>query len=151
MGPAEQEIAAPNRADTTIGEDGETQRQFGCGCKPALPHSIPATAPEALHGDRADTKKLIGDPSVHERARISSKILRRNMSRCANSGPEQMQQTYRGLLYHLVGGRDKIRRERKLERMGSTKIDNEIKFRRYVDRKIAGVSAAKDAINVAGG
>jgi hypothetical protein len=56
----------------------------------------------------------------------------------------------RGLLDHFVGGRDKIGRERKPERMGCTKIDNEIKFRRYVDRKIAGVSAAKDAIDVAG-
>src|SRR6516162_11881627 len=54
-------------------------------------------------------------------------------------------------LDHLVGGRDKIGRERKLERTGSTEIDNEIKFRRYVDRKIAGVSTAKDAIDVAGG
>jgi hypothetical protein len=49
----------------------------------------------------------------------------------ATTGREQMQQmTYRlrGLLDHFVGGRDKIGRERKLERMGCTKIDNEIKF-----------------------
>jgi hypothetical protein len=81
--------------------------------------------------------------------------LKPDISRCprsAKTGREQVQQTYRlrDLLDHLVGGRDKIRRERKLERMGSTKIDDEIKFRRYVDRKIAGVSAVKDAVDVAG-
>jgi hypothetical protein len=54
------------------------------------------------------------------------------------------------LFDHLVGGRDKIGRKRKPKRTGSPKVDDKIEFRRCVDRKIARISTAKNAINVIG-
>ena len=56
-----------------------------------------------------------------------------------------------GSLDHLVGAGEEERRKGEPEAVGSLEIDDEVEFRGFIDRQIAGLGTAQDAIDIAGG
>ena len=54
-------------------------------------------------------------------------------------------------LDHLVRSHQHVRRNRQADLLGGFQIDDELKLRRLLDRKVGGLGALEDLIHVSGG
>jgi hypothetical protein len=124
----------------------------------ALPRNVARCQPKCTacyNGCEQDTAlgrepiNLSGGRLVRVRyAPIATELLRRReMTRCATTGREQLQQNF-ALFDNLVGDGEQRRRYLNAKRFGSGEVDHQFKLVGLHDRKIGRLFALKDAPNV---
>ena len=80
---------------------------------------------------------------------ISTELLHYGNGR-KGPGADSCAATKSVLFDHLVGGSEQVRRDGEAECLGRLEVNNELKLRRLLHRKITGMLTFKDAIDVTG-